>query len=765
VAMGTTSIHVTYRPLRIGFLLRDGDIESLAKAATINSLLWGGIFNPVIPVGDDLQLVKKLVEIFRIDTLFKLDDTIELDSIYSKYAQIRHAQELGGLNFLDREWQTARKTPHCLDLLNIMDDIWNTRAHAWPPEKKGDYIKVSWDAADREAKVFAILFGAFPQPSSIFENDFTKTLHAEEVNISNDAEVPTALAMRRSLIQLSSYRMKRGFHERPGHGLYLGRSDSFADLLSFWNLRAAGIPIMFCSYDNYARWASFTKCYFSQLDKRVGVSQGQRVVRSIYYYSLDEGEVTNFQQSLGPETKLSKHALKKLCHIHPSVYIPPIVAFLHDSATLANVENSGRGYKISLPLPPKWFFDAESSGFGWERLTALFSATTEFEYPMHTIRVPYLKDLTECFGRRTMLDPFEVVLQENSIGRMIAAREDSVSLYPLSYDDMIADILARQGITSKFSQAGILVKQILAQLGGLEDCKVLQIRGVRRLIKDYRANECVDKAIALKTIGDAGSFKRFENLYIEAGERATPLGAFNLLLKKGLFRAGLSLKCTNCRLENWLSLRQIDDHWICEYCGAEQGISTLLTEKETGRWKFRKSGLLAKDNNQEGAIPVLLTLLQCKRVLDLSGFVFSPSMTLSTPEMSCETDLCVLQYLRHEEASWHVQSKLEVGIGECKDEGGRIDEEDVQKLKHIHSCFDGKDIRCYLIFSKTADSFAPAEIGLFRGLRQDGIPLILFTNRELESWYPYEHVQGQTKRLLPAQTLQKMSWISSSLYL
>ena len=71
--MGTTSINVTYRPLRIGFLIREGDIDGLANCAMINSLLWGGIFNPVIPIGYNQDIVKKLIEIFNIDTIFQLE--------------------------------------------------------------------------------------------------------------------------------------------------------------------------------------------------------------------------------------------------------------------------------------------------------------------------------------------------------------------------------------------------------------------------------------------------------------------------------------------------------------------------------------------------------------------------------------------------------------------------------------------------------------------------------------------------------------------
>src|SRR5229473_3143571 len=38
------------RPLRFGFLVRPGDYQSLLNAIQLNTCLWGGRFNPIIPV-------------------------------------------------------------------------------------------------------------------------------------------------------------------------------------------------------------------------------------------------------------------------------------------------------------------------------------------------------------------------------------------------------------------------------------------------------------------------------------------------------------------------------------------------------------------------------------------------------------------------------------------------------------------------------------------------------------------------------------------
>jgi hypothetical protein len=127
--------------------------------------------------------------------------------------------------------------------------------------------------------------------------------------------------------------------------------------------------------------------------------------------------------------------------------------------------------------------------------------------------------------------------------------------------------------------------------------------------------------------------------------------------------------------------------------------------------------------------------------------------------------LCIFQYVEHEQASWHHQSKLEIGFVECKDEGGRIDDQDIHNMAALYRHVNSDKIRCYLIFSRTTDVFTREELDRFRTLKEQRIPMVLLTNAELEAFYPFERAKDTNPRALTARTLQEMSWISDSLYL
>ena len=143
---------------------------------------------------------------------------------------------------------------------------------------------------------------------------------------------------------------------------------------------------------------------------------------------------------------------------------------------------------------------------------------------------------------------------------------------------------------------------------------------------------------------------------------------------------------------------------------------------------YERSGLFAKNNNQEGAIPVLLALQTLSRVLDSREMIYTTGRNLRIGSERAETDLVVVSIDR--------RGELELGIGEVKDEGGEIDDDDIRKLVAVRERIVATVQNCFLIFAKAADNFMPLEIARFQKVVKTGTPLVLLTNRELEPYHP-----------------------------
>lgn len=67
--MSTLSLRLRYRPLKIGWCVKAGDLTAIRRAVRLTTTMWGGRFNPIIPC-DDVDHAKRLIDLYRVDVLF-----------------------------------------------------------------------------------------------------------------------------------------------------------------------------------------------------------------------------------------------------------------------------------------------------------------------------------------------------------------------------------------------------------------------------------------------------------------------------------------------------------------------------------------------------------------------------------------------------------------------------------------------------------------------------------------------------------------------
>ncbi|WP_448590307.1 hypothetical protein, partial [Thermodesulfobium sp.] len=119
--MASINLSIKYRPVRIGFLVRDGSIDDLVKAAGINTLLWGGIYNPIIPVSTNSKFAEQLMNLFSVDILFPISHTKEIDDLIKKYSFLRvpdyYARYTENIFYEDEDWHTKKNIVRYLDSL------------------------------------------------------------------------------------------------------------------------------------------------------------------------------------------------------------------------------------------------------------------------------------------------------------------------------------------------------------------------------------------------------------------------------------------------------------------------------------------------------------------------------------------------------------------------------------------------------------------------------------------------------------------------
>jgi hypothetical protein len=203
-------------------------------------------------------------------------------------------------------------------------------------------------------------------------------------------------------------------------------------------------------------------------------------------------------------------------------------------------------------------------------------------------------------------------------------------------------------------------------------------------------------------------FEPFEDLFIAPRpfkRKLTPHDALDYLLERGVFRVGLELTCMHCELPFWLSLDDAKTEAECEYCGKTFSVTTQLKDRD---WAYRRSGLFGRNDNQQGGVPVAVTLQQLHTALSMDKMLYTTSLELKPASASidkCETDFMVF-------ASGHSHNmphQPQVVIGECKAAGGMITREDAQHLGKVADVFPYRRINMFILFAKLG-TFSDQEI-------------------------------------------------------
>jgi hypothetical protein len=774
--MATLQLNVRHRPLKIGFLVPWDDVSALVRIAGINSLLWGGVRNPVLPIGRDREFTERLMRLFNVDVLFPATESPETKGFVAEYPFLETTGHIAERIFYE-DWHTKKQSIAVLDVLHLIDYYWRTDFRHRPPEFKSSFGLVDWAGGDPCAACFATSFGFFPEDQHLlhdFRGAFEKGLKAQVFRIDPTAAVPPALAEMVHVLGLTEQRLQDVGWSQYEAGVYVGAASDFEDLLNFWNLRAAGIALEYLPLEHIARFRDYARSWLSRLDSLPSRYAGD--VGSIGVYSRE----ATYEQAreVSQQFAIRKRYMPVRCtpDLWNGLNIVPTRTHFSADNVLADVDRQYRRYAVSFSLPAKPVSDDDSrSDTGSQHLVAVVDPLVEFAYPDHTLKPPFMRELNEFLSRQITFDPWKLRIDPDGLALIERVYESAETLYPVATRDLLVKLFDLAGVKATMSAPGLIADKIIHSMreaDPLEACRVFKIRGVRQLLKDIRAGQTVTWEKALSTIGRA-AFGRFKHLYIEQRDTGdlTPQDVIRYLLEKRvlcpqlriwprLLRKRHIFSCPTCGLKSIVPYSEFEDSWVCTFCGERQQLSPLVPTEfrgERSAWVYKRCGFFGKDNNQEGALPVILTLMQLKRLFDSSSFAYSTAHSLVLGEHRCETDLVVLRHGR--------LGSIEFGIGECKDEGGIITVDDVQNLRVIAEGFAAKhDVKTFLIFAKTADAFRPEELDLFKQLAHDGEAPVLMTNQELEPYDPYEDVRSTVPVAHPF-TLGEMARNSQFIYL
>jgi len=664
-----------------------------------------------------------------------------------------------GLHYQDAG---RRGRSRILDIENLMSH--HKGSPLWRQYTDMGFIQARWSDDDPLRDTFLIELGAFPatEEMGIDYGELLK-LAAEpseirEVVIDANAPLPTELMAHPSVASLSRFGMRRHYTIRGSDlpaGVYAGDATSLPDLVDFWNLRAADVSLRFYDRAHAARYEQIHEAMIEQLAQ--AVAHLDEHGRRLAVVSPDMMTAEEVQAILRDEPEPFLVRTGGMARFRR---VPMMV--LGEASALGVVSKDRSSPTISFAFGDKPF-NGDTWFHSQHLVASLNLARSFFDGDQYTFELPYLPELNENFARKAGVTYDSLRLEPERTGIVIAAADHDSQVSAIAVWDIAEAVFQQVGLKASVSNAGLMTRQLITQMGGVDKTRAFKIPGVRRLIKAFGPRQSFKKRVALEFIGgrdpenSAANFADHARLFIEPRPTDEPLTAksvFSHLVERGLFRMGADLKCPSCRLTSWVPLEQLRQQVTCELCGTSHDATRQLVEGDS---TYRRTGILGLEQNTQGAVPVAL-LMQQLSVNVFShfkeGFVL-PSIDaepLDGSAQRCELDVFALVRGRPLEP-------IQIMFGEVKDRGGTINANDIANLQRIAAMFKLYGFEVYPLLAKLS-RFSEEEITLAAGLAVDH-EVILLTDQELEPYHIYDrqpHEAGHIRYAGSFPDLAQATW-------
>jgi hypothetical protein len=709
---------------------------------------------------------EELIELFRADVIVPVGDAEETKEFPKRFPHLGnpiYPREPLSAEALFLKVEGAATSAYVLDIHNAL-----AHWHDTPEWKDIDQIGVrafAWDEDDPLADTFLMHYGDYPNAKDLgidYAGLLSQATLAIQCRLEAVKPIPIDVLENPSI----GYLARHGLHRHDpmlagwNHaGFFVGDAENIDDLVCFWNLRAADIQLQFLDPAHLDRYEVIRPEYEKQTLAALASLPGHH------------GRIAVWSRA-----EILDDVLKQLgggfmgCPVGGPLFwraaVRPPMMILGEASSLGIFGQDSNKPRISFSLEAKPF--CSDDWFISQHLVA--SVAVYGGDDRYTFRPPYVPEWNEFFGRSMHYDYHKLRVEPGRIGIVINAAEHDSFLYALPVSALVEQLFASVGLRAKLSPGGLITRQLISRLGGLNGARVFRISGVRRLLKTHGPRDAFTANAAFQLISGKdpenpqASFADYKDLYIEPrepGTELTPQMVFAYLVGKGVFRIGAELTCTSCNLPSWIALDALKQEDVCELCGATFDATRQLVNNV---FRYRRTGVLGLEKNTQGAIPVVLALHQLAVNLRGIGRVYlsAPSYELA-PNPGVDLPTCEIDFLI---MIPHTRSdKAEILIGECKDVRGVIDANDVENLRRIADALPPHRFELYIVFAKLG-SFTLEEINLVRTLNGPyHRRVILLTTRELEPWHIYERTAKEHHGITPyVISPEQLAGVTSRIY-
>ena len=750
------SLHasLTLRPTRIAFLVRPRDLTSLRRIMRLCTCLWGGAYNPIIPVCRSLPREWKSAGITGPQLTAGYLQFFEPDV----YAEAKPGlAKAAGLSDLDMGVRRPRVVSlddfvRTQDQLRFGTDIFDFYNALYQKEYKFVFRQDQGICAFRpggKADTFIeAVFGVFPKSrleyvSSAFEHIFEPTLlkpTAENCLKVIDKGRYFPLAFTRHDIQALS----ENWQENP-RVFILDPANPF-DLIDLWNLRLFQSAVLPVNVDWIGETCSllrkFIRNNFWPWTARPQGPMNATVVEFARSLSPGIRHIVGEQlKGLPKDSWYAKDSYDPIWRAERSLY-PLNVSADNKELSMDYSRAEPDVYVEFQALSPAFARDFAASEARWVNVLNIHDygePSGLATFWLSSAQDPHRS--STGFGGPVLFSRAGLVLPQRHKGHRVLLNISSGK-------KAIIKFFKRCGFEVGDSDPGRIADQILSAVDGFSGSGILAHKETLELLDKMaksvrvRSRQPNHRQSAgetwLEEYPDRTSpVEEWASLLAKRSNEQSPSPTMDEFVKAGALKLGLCVNCPNCRKRNWYGLREIDSHIQCSRCLKRFPFPQGALDFRRTPWHYRVAGPFSVPDFAGGAYATILSLRTFARCLGgpEASLVFSTNLDIMIDETVVETDFTFL--FRRQRVFGRWEEPLIVA-GEAKSFAqDAIKERDIERLKLLA----GKIPGIFLVIAILKERLSPQEAKRVtrlarwgRSLCRDGRPraqVIILTATEL----------------------------------
>jgi hypothetical protein len=662
------------RPLRFGFLIRPGDSESLLKAIQLNTCLWGGRFNPIIPVfrrlppgwSDDLferhpeiskqftARAKRRVKRFRtharefvrgyIDA-FEPDYLVEMTAGLAKGITFEQSLVLKPDDIIPPEGAYPADVRVGLSVLSLYQNL-HDRQFRFVQKEPPRVVAVR--AKKPTLSLFAATcFGSFPSSGELarFAEAYKAAFSPETVEIDGSNFFDAMIAPLR--LGAQGLRVTpRGW--RRDFTIFLLDARQPEDLVDYWNLRALGWQVV--PVPKQWRDDSVEPCR-RQVQAAYTPLQGNAEIMNrttlLLSRCIANEEGVSFARAISAPTDPG--------HQHqPSVSIQQWYPRIWDRWArekdgCERPEVTADEEQVECPLEgvsairfksidPAFMGESFSFGAGWANVIRI--SDYSFNRDIGTVLPSDAMHLERLLGTVGVGD---ISISSEGIVIRCQYRRWTHHWNLPSGLQIFSSWLSQRGFNTSLSVAGRLTAALIRSTDGIHGIQTIAHPEILQKLNkmahgdiDQQAEEATGRQTRVRAPFE--SHREWWKLLLQVTKNNSEVARnyLNLLVRRRVLAIGLRLQCPICSQFGWHSLGDVKENLKCDRCLSEFLFPATTPPKETD-WCYRTQGPFSVGDFAQGGYCVALAIRFLASTLRAEAS-WVPSLTLRHRDSELEFD-------------------------------------------------------------------------------------------------------------------------------